>query len=246
MSKPFQYTNQACQALEKAISPSRLAKYLSKFDNNRESALKLYHWNSELSQAMTFPLHMLEVCIRNAVSEGIHICFGDQWYSDSGFKVILDDYWEAKLEEAVSKKTQKAVDRSKRLSSGDIISELTFGFWRELLKAEYEKHIWKKLGPSGCAVLLEVFPDLPVGKRRQDIYNNVDRLVKLRNRISHHEPIYERFLQNNYNEAAETIGWISPDTKKWIGCHSNFLDVWSRKSQVIPRRPVEKPKLKQR
>ena len=65
---------------------------------------------------MTFPLHMLEVCIRNAVSEGIHICFGDQWYSDSGFKFILDDYWEAKLEEAVSKKTQKAVDRSKMLN----------------------------------------------------------------------------------------------------------------------------------
>lgn len=245
MSTPYSYTVDACQSLEQSISPPRLARYLAASDQDKKAALELYRWNSELSQSMTFALHMVEVCLRNAIAESIQAAFGSEWYTQARFKINLGDYWAGRLEKAIETKQKEAGYKRREMNSGDIVSEMTFGFWREFLKAPYDKHIWNKKNSSGQLILAVAFPHLPTYKSRQNIYNNVNDLVKLRNRISHYEAIYDRSsLDRQHGKAIEAIGWICKDTKLWLEHHSTFPDVLAYRNQALPAisKPVPKPK----
>lgn len=66
-------------------------------------------------------------------------------------------------------------------NQGDIISRITFHFWRDLFSRRYEQKLWK-------TSLKEVFPNKKI--KRSDVYNNISVLHLARNRIAHHEPIF--------------------------------------------------------
>jgi len=53
---PFSYTPSIIQALETALSTERLTAYLRVTGGDRERALRLYLWNSEISAAFYAPL----------------------------------------------------------------------------------------------------------------------------------------------------------------------------------------------
>ncbi len=54
------------------------------------------------------------------------------------------------------------------------------------------------------------FPFLPKAKRtRSQIYHRADRLREVRNRVSHHEPIWDRDMAAAHTEVLETIGWMN-------------------------------------
>lgn len=71
-------------------------------------------------------------------------------------------------------------------STGKVIAELKFAFWCKMFAAGQDQHIWH-------AHLHTVFPHLPlpltVAAGRQIIYEDMEALRGLRNRIAHHEPI---------------------------------------------------------
>lgn len=230
MSTSYPYTSTIHRSLEKAISQPRLARYLSASGGCRDTALKLYHWNSVLSQSMIFPLHILEVCLRNTISNSLKASFGNKWYIHKGFLTALDRFSEDQLRKVYEQKGK----RKKILTEGDIISELTFGFWRELLKSRYNKHIWTKKSPTGKTLLKNSFPNLPFNKNRQDIYDNINNFVKLRNRISHYEAIYDidDLRGKYYEKILDTTGWICCDTLDWLNFHSTFIDTLSAKPIV--------------
>jgi len=42
----------------------------------------------------------------------------------------------------------------------------------------------------------------------------------LRNRIAHHEPIYNRPLANLHEQALTVAGWVCPVTRQWMADRS--------------------------
>jgi hypothetical protein len=86
----YAYTKAILQSLETAFSPARVDTYL---DHVRianagatvEDALDLYIWNLQVSAAFQGPLHVLEVCLRNAMHLNLSLGFTADWIDDAKF-----------------------------------------------------------------------------------------------------------------------------------------------------------------
>ena len=215
MQLPYPYTSAQIASLEKSISPARLSTYQIVSGGNTADAIRLYYWNIALGQSLHLPIQTVEVSLRNTISDSIESLFGQQWYSATKFQLILTPWAKKTLREAVKKTIRNNRRKNKPVTAGDVIANLSFGFWRELLKTHYDPHIWKKK-------LSVAFPNLPANKSNQDVYNLVDKIIKLRNRISHHEPIIRGGLVPLYNSMLDTIGWICLDTRGWVEHHCDF------------------------
>jgi hypothetical protein len=77
------------EAIKGELSRQRLHKYMvsAGFDDNY--ALSLYLYNCRLSAAMLFPLHVLEVTVRNAINTLFISNFGFNWSSNPAFINLL-------------------------------------------------------------------------------------------------------------------------------------------------------------
>ena len=75
---------------------------------------------------------------------------------------------------------------------GKVIAELMFGFWRFVLDARHSPTLW-------APALRHAFPHLRP-KVRTDVYDRVERLNALRNRVAHHEPIHQVPLDRRWQD----------------------------------------------
>ena len=57
----------------------------------------------------------------------------------------------------------------------------------------------------------------------------VDLLLKLRNRIAHHEPIIRRDTSRDYAELMTTLRWMNPAMHDWIASSCRVPDIMRRK-----------------
>jgi len=96
---PFEYTDQAVTAIEKSLSPERLARYISAAQGNKKRAIQLYERNTALSEALYGVIQGLEIALRNALHNTLLKELGrDDWYDHAG------------LEEKEIESVQKAKD----------------------------------------------------------------------------------------------------------------------------------------
>jgi hypothetical protein len=88
---------------------------------------------------------------------------------------------------------------------------LTYGFWVALFANAYDTTLWR-------TDLHKLFT--PRVKNRHTLYDALDRLRTLRNRIAHHEPIFQRKLADDYRRIRNIVGFISVPTLAWLDHHS--------------------------
>jgi hypothetical protein len=86
----YQYSNAALQSFEAALSPARLDTYVRHATSKNpqaslEDALDLYIWNLQVSAALHGPLHVVEVCLRNALHTNLSLGFTKDWIDDPAF-----------------------------------------------------------------------------------------------------------------------------------------------------------------
>ena len=68
MQAIFLEDEQNVKAFISALSKPRLTKYLQHTNGGEREALLLYHWNSQLSQALYLPLQSWEIVLRNKIN----------------------------------------------------------------------------------------------------------------------------------------------------------------------------------
>lgn len=66
--------------------------------------------------------------------------------------------------------------------------------------------------------LYKAFPNARMKRTR--VHQPLDYLRTFRNRIAHHEPIFNRHLQKDYDSILMITGWICSKTTDWIKHHS--------------------------
>jgi hypothetical protein len=202
----FIYTPVVIDDLERSISKDRLSTYMRAVGNDKESALKLYLWNSEISSAFYIPLQGLEVTLRNAIHQAMTAKFkNDSWYD----MTPLDNR---------GKDTVFAAKETVRRNHGTVnpphvIAELSFGFWITLLNKKYHQTLW-------IPALGKAFPHARLP--RSEIHETLNHIRILRNRIAHHEHIFGRHLAEDYRNIIKVIGWMNPVKADWIDQH-NFV-----------------------
>lgn len=75
----------------------------------------------------------------------------------------------------------KARQRAIVVTSGQVIAQITFHFWKRLVSGDYEATLWQR-------ALKRMFPDKSL--KRGPIATQFEVLYQARNRIAHHEPIH--------------------------------------------------------
>jgi hypothetical protein len=220
--KIFGFGDGVLHALESSLSPERLATYVNAANGDRERAIRLYTWNTAVSAAFYGPLQGLEVATRNAMHDQLTSVYGLAWYDNPacGFDAgALDRIDQAKKTLAKS---------GYRVDPPHVVAELSFGFWVSLLgkggrgrapdsrKRNYDMTLWRK-------AIYKAFPHSRLS--RADTHKPLDYLRTLRNRIAHHEPIFTRHLEADFQSIVNVTGWICPSTAAWIEHHSRVQEL---------------------
>jgi hypothetical protein len=194
--------------LEARLSVDRLAPYrVAVPARDLQAALRLYEWNSAVAAAFFQDLGHLEVLLRNALNDELvawHTRAGraGHWYDDPAG--VLD----GRRHEDLAAARDRLRREGKTETPGRIVAELNFGFWRFLLAHRYQTVLW-------APALRLAFPHLQ--PRRLDlVYDPVQRLNKLRNRIAHHEPIHPLDLHALHGDLLRIVGYIDPAAEAWL------------------------------
>src|SRR5699024_3933780 len=113
-------------------------------------------------------------------------------------------------EREVNKTIRRIRSQGKHATSDRVVSELGFGFWVALLSKTDDPRFWR---PQKAHYLKTAFPHVPKSQRqRVTIYKCYNELRALRNRVFHHETIWNRTtLLRDYHRLYEAMDWISPD-----------------------------------
>jgi hypothetical protein len=97
-------------------------------------------------------------------------------------------------------------------TTGKVIADLKFAFWQHLFTARHDVRLWN-------AHITAAFPHaLPVSTAnlRLRIFNDLDTIRQLRNRVAHHEPVIARNLLDDLNQMIDLIELRCKPTSLWV------------------------------
>ena len=215
----YSYIEDGLKDLETALSSARFATYSHAAGGDREAAMRLYAWNAAISAAFYVPLQALEITLRNAMDTRLIAAYGTAWCDRA--ETGLDD----RAVRAVAQAKSRLSRNGNAARHPHVVAALSFGFWVSLLEAgsrqhasrhsaDYERTLWRP-------ALRAAFPHAVVLTRRQ-AHTVLNSLRLLRNRIAHHEPVFQRNLSEDHENILMVIGWISPRKQEWVRAHSHM------------------------
>ena len=194
-------------AVVRCLSIERFETY-SRQSPSQPSALELYAWNTALSAALYGPLQCLEVALRNSIYGTLEVHYGSMWFENDGLMRGAELH-------LVRETVDKIGRQGRTLSPGRVVAELPLGFWVGLLANGYDETLWRQH-------LYRLFGTRPNSKA---LHGDLDKLRTLRNRIAHHEPIFQRRLLEDYERIKRVLGVLSPELLSWTTFHDRVADV---------------------
>jgi hypothetical protein len=191
--------------------------------NDPARAIELYRWNAQISAAFLVPLHICEIALRNAIVGAIEDLYGPNWFhAGTAFERSLP-----KRASGYNPFQDLAFSRQGQSSAGKIIPELKFMFWISMVTARHDARLWIPYITKHFPMLL---PNATPSLRRRTLHGRLEDIRRFRNRIAHHEPVFNRPLALDYSKITDVISWISRETTHWL---SSFETVTS----LLGRRP---------
>lgn len=216
----------------KLLTPVRLAPYLTATGGHTKNALSLYHWNIEFSAAIYEALHLAEIALRNAMDTQLRQWAAAQpdgsqeWLFDTPhlLRRLLDD----DLNRAHDKAKRACGDRAS--CHDDVVAQLTFGSWRYLMgfanKDAGRDLLWRE-----C--LATAFPGVGVSGR-DDLVGSAARLLRLRNRVAHLEPLLKEEHKDVVRDLRRVMSAISPSADTWLTSRQKVTHVGNARPHVTP------------
>lgn len=210
--------------LRGAISEPRFARYLSHCGGDEAAALRLYAWNIEVSAALWGPISVLEIMLRNAMHNQMKQGRSDEWWDLT--------YLASKEQNAVERAIEKAREVTGYQPNADqVVGSTSFGLWVGLTGVgearnptfDYESKIWQPR-------LRHAFPLLGAVRKRQ-LHDELQRIKAMRNRIAHHESIFNAPHDEVLGLIVSVAGYVDADI-------SAFIAATERVDLVVSRRAV--------
>jgi hypothetical protein len=210
------------EVLNKNFSKARILPYV-KEDGVVEEILSKYHANILLSEAMIPTLHYFEVCLRNRIDQFIQENYYKNWLVTPPDELISDKY--IKKIETIVKVGEK---RKKIQTHDDILAQLGFGFWCSFFQPKYDPILWHRKD-----ALKNMFPNLSrIDRKRIKIEKKILKIKHIRNRIAHHEPIWDPTLSIRSTHAMchELIGAMSIELQNMLKPIDRFPIIYQKAS----------------
>lgn len=203
---------------EDAFSSERMNKYVMACNGSTRKAMTLYRYNLRLSQEMFTIISCFEVTLRNRIDRQLRISQGNDWLRDA----ILPNgalYYDHRVDKTrkIIEKAYNELMRSNNYTHSKLLSEMEFGVWKYM----FSNVVYALMGQT----LLHVFPLKPISTIQHQydnsyIFQELDYINKLRNRIAHHEPICFRrpnanidtsYALNQYARIMRLFNWMDLD-----------------------------------
>jgi hypothetical protein len=200
-------------ALERAFSKQRLAAYRLASDRDETDGLARYLWNLALVNAILPALHTLEVAFRNEIARAAARATQNRNFRYDRIPSWLDARPTMLMENEAAKveRAKKELGRDPRSQTeGHLIAKLDFGFWVALCRESYSDlrgegpRIWDR-------ALADVCKKRPASvTTRAEIFHRFDPIRRFRNRVAHHEPIWDRNYLAEHEYILESLAWMHP------------------------------------
>jgi hypothetical protein len=199
------------RAVKGSLSAARLGTFeastITLGEENLE-ALELYAWNARVSAALLAPLHVCEIVIRNAASDALDTVYGARWPWSPVFEQSLSD---PRIGYNPRRDLQNS--RTRAATTGKVIPELKFVFWQKMFTGRHDVRLWNI---HLSRVLPNLDPAKSVGQLRHAIYEDIEQIRNLRNRIAHHEPIFKRDLRDDVDKMISLVESRCRVTAAWM------------------------------
>lgn len=199
-----------------------------------------YQWNKRIASALYPILQCLEISLRNAIHAAATQHFGTpDWYDpvtnlagDDKFSAYIRKKpgdnanfyrknisvgkrnnrkkWHSNHENMIRQAKEKLIKAGKPATADAVIAELMFGFWVGLFESHYSDiHSRNRLWPHLEGI---VFPNLqPADRVHSQIHSKLEPIKRLRNRMSHHEPVWKHNSVGNSSTAVQYLNTIVDD-----------------------------------
>lgn len=198
----YNYSDKAIE-IELSLSKKRFAPYLTKAGYNEIYAFNLYLYNARLSKAFLFPLHILEVSLRNRINTIFKYEYSENWSNENIFRSILS------LESLSA--LDKAIDRANTNQTDDVVATLSFDFWSNLFRSKYDRSLWQ-------THMQALLPNTTI--TRKDFQKKIKEINMFRNRIAHHEPIHYMNISYWHKNIIDVLGWLNSEIQVWTKHYS--------------------------
>ncbi len=174
-------------------------RYFSSIRLNAYDNFEEYRQNLKQSKEYYIPLAILEISLRNSIDTYFKSEFGADWLNSE----FLHPDSLKKIEE-VKKRVLLA---NKIVTSDQIISELSFGFWTALFRNSYSQTMRIK-------AIKSIFSNLPNKEKklitRDYINKKLNHIRKFRNRVFHFEKIiYKEEFNTIQNDMDEILSFLN-------------------------------------
>ena len=138
-------------SLEKALSAPRLGRYLQAYKDDKEKAHQGYVHNLQLCESLLASLSVLEIALRNAMSNQMAKLYGQEnWYDSILTDTSLHLPGKPPKHDKALRNLRNSIESARKGASipskgpGDpnpnkVIAEFSFGFWTTLLNARYQR-----------------------------------------------------------------------------------------------------------
>ena len=214
------------QWIDAWLGTPRFSRYVSFCAGDRARALELYEWNVALGQALMRDIAHFEIALRNVYDRAFDSRWNgsDHWLLDPASPVVMP-IWRIRKDKFGLKRgsddnyqNRRSVDSAIKkcggasATPGRVMAELGFGFWSHLTTASHEKSIW-------VPYLHHAYP---TSTRRADIDRVIGNINVVRNRIAHHEPVFDRIRTPDlepasiHAELVRVLRMIAPDVAAHI------------------------------
>lgn len=212
VSSYFRLDSRLETEIERVIGPDRFGLYIAEA-GNLSDALRLYSWNAAIAGAFLGPISMVEVALRNAISRELRAAFGPIWYDDSAF-LALDATPRTRNNIDTSKRRIARAVPARRITEGRVVAEMYLSFWVYLLRPALNRTLWPALRPAFKSYT-----------HRKTVVRYLEPLIPFRNRVAHHEPIFNRRPVDMYDGLLVLANMLSDDLAGWIEHHARIRDV---------------------
>lgn len=203
---------------ERIISHERMKRYVVACNGDTRKAMTLYRYNLQLSQEVFTIISCFEVALRNAIDSQLRPILGKEWLKDT---ILPNGIFTCPKLAKTAKNIKHSYD--KLMASGvyshtKLLSDMEFGTWKYM----FSPLQYRLTGRT----LLGIFPNKPrssvnVQYNHTYIFNELDKVNTLRNRIAHHEPICFRtktdaidtsYIINEYQKIQTLFMWMAIDS----------------------------------
>lgn len=171
---------------EAILSTSRLQRYVDACNGDTRKAMTLYRKNLHLSQDIFIIISCFEVALRNAIDRTLTNNVGCEWLRDSAQVGGMFDNRQCYKTCSIIRHAYNKRVRDNNYCHEQLLSDMEFGVWKYMFAPNEYRF-------SGRC-LLSIFPYKPTSTattqyNNRYIFNELDKINTLRNRIAHHEPV---------------------------------------------------------